>query len=248
MGDPKKIRKKYTSPRHPWIKAKIESEKLIRLEFGTANKREIWKMETLLKNFKTQAKNLIILRTKQAQIETEHLFRRVKDLGLINGEVNFDSILGLTLNDLMNRRLQTLVFKKGLARTVKQARQFIVHQHVLVEGKKITSPSYLVSVKEESTIEFTTKSPLYDINHPERAMSQEDLEAKQEAEIESKKSAKKKPAKIKDILVDDGSDLEDEEDVPVVETEKVPVIDKKENLDAKEEIVEKKEESKGDEK
>jgi len=214
MGDPKKIRKKYTSPRHPWIKAKIESEKLIRLEFGTANKREIWKMETLLKNFKTQAKNLIILRTKQAQIETEHLFRRVK----------------------------------GLARTVKQARQFIVHQHVLVEGKKITSPSYLVSVKEESTIEFTTKSPLYDINHPERAMSQEDLEAKQEAEIESKKSAKKKPAKIKDILVDDGSDLEDEEDVPVVETEKVPVIDKKENLDAKEEIVEKKEESKGDEK
>jgi small subunit ribosomal protein S4 len=214
MGDPKKIRKKYNPPRHPWIKAKIESEKLIRLEFGTANKKEIWKMETILKNFKTQAKNLIIGGTKQAEIETQHLFRRVKELGLIKEEVNFDSILGLTLNDIMNRRLQTLVCKKGLARTVKQARQFIVHQHVLVNGKKITSPSYLVSIKDEASLEFTTKSPLYDINHPERVLSQEDLDAKKEIEAESKKtSTKKKPAKIKDILVDDGSDLEDIEEI-----------------------------------
>ena len=137
-----------------------------------------------MKNFKTQAKKLIILRTEQSEIETKHLFRRVKELGLVTEEVTFDLILGLNLDNLMERRLQTLVYKKGLARTIKQARQFIVHEHILVDGKKITSPSYLVSLKEQSTIEFSAKSSLFSEEHPERAIPEKE-------EIKPKKEIKK---------------------------------------------------------
>ncbi|MGE0792621.1 MAG: 30S ribosomal protein S4 [Candidatus Woesearchaeota archaeon] len=211
MGDPKKIRKKYNTPRHPWIKARIIDERRIRTEYGTRNKKEIWKMETILKNFKNRAKKLIILRTKQSEIETKHLFDRVKELGLVKGEVDFDSVLGLTLDDLMERRLQTIVYKKGLARTPLQARQFIVHEHVLIEGKKLTSPSYIVSLNEEQSIEFSSKSALFNGSHPERALPKEDLEMKKEVEKESKTKSKK--VKIKDELLDDGSDIEDVDEV-----------------------------------
>lgn len=183
MGDPKKIRKKYDTPAHPWIKSRIDEEKIVRIEFGTRNKKEIWKMESSLKNFKTQAKTLLPLRTAQADIEKKHLFRRVKELGVISGEPSFDAVLGMTLSNIMGRRLQSIVFKKGLARTIKQARQFIVHEHVLVDGRKITSPSYLVSVKEESSVEFASSSPFINEEHPERA--QPEVEAAKKAEAEA---------------------------------------------------------------
>lgn len=192
MGDPKKIRKKYDTPRHPWIKSRIEEEKRIRFEFGTRSKKEIWKMETILKNFKSRAKTLIILRTQQSEIETKQLFSRVKELGLVTDEVTFDNILGLNLDNIMDRRLQTIVFKKGLARSVKQARQFIVHEHILVNGKKITSPSYIVPVREESSIQFKTLSSLNDENHPERVAIETKEEKKRRISDELKAGKKKK--------------------------------------------------------
>ncbi len=197
MGDPKKIRKKYDTPSHPWIKSRIDDEKRIARAFGTKNKKEIWKLDTVLKNFKKQAKHLIALDSKQSKIETEHLFRRMGELGLIQGEVTFDAILGLVIDDLMARRLQTVVFKKGLAHSVGQARQFIVHEHILVDDKKITSPAYLVSVHEEATLGFAVSSALYSEDHPERASPEKLAEmailkksAKEDAE---KKVAAEKP-------------------------------------------------------
>lgn len=219
MGDPKKIRKKYTTPSHPWMKAKIEEEKLIKREFGTRNKKEIWKMETLLKNFKNQAKNLIVLRTEQAEIEKNNLFRRIKELGLISDEVTFDNILGLSLNTLMDRRLQSVVYKKGMARSVKQARQFIVHEHILVNGIKITSPSYLVKLKDEASVEFSPKSSLANEEHPERAIKEEDLEEKKKVEKEAKKELKK-PKKIKKVI--------DDEDIALVSPDELIADDEDE--------------------
>lgn len=220
MGDPKKIRKKYNTPRHPWIKARIDSEKLIRIEFGTRNKKEIWKMETLLKNFKDQAKNLIILRTTQSDVETKHLFRRVKELGLISGEVTFDEILGLSLENIMGRRLQTIVYKKGLARTVKQARQFIVHEHILVAGKKITSPAYLVPVSEESSIEFSVKSSLFSEDHPERALPEkEEIENSKKKKNVEKDSKKENSKELKGTIKADPEveeNLEELNDIEII--------------------------------
>ncbi|MBN1175122.1 30S ribosomal protein S4 [Candidatus Woesearchaeota archaeon] len=216
MGDPKRIRKKYDTPSHPWIKSRIENEKRLAREFGTKSKKEIWKMETVLKNFKNQAKSLISLNTDQSKIETEHLFRRVKQLGLVNGDVTFDSILGLSVDHLMARRLQSVVYTKGLAKSVGQARQFIVHGHVLVDGKKITSPAYLVSQKEESGVSFAVSSSLFSENHPERASleklaeirAEKEAEAKRIAEAEAKRLAQEEKAKAEG---EENVDLPDED-------------------------------------
>lgn len=194
MGDPKRIRKKYDAPSHPWIKSRIDDEKRLAKEFGTRSKKEIWKAETLLKRFKSQAKKLIALTGEQVELETQHLYRRVKELGLVKTDVTFDAILGLKTDAVLDRRLQTVLFKKGLARTLGQARQFIVHGHVFVDGKKITSPSFIVSVKQESTVEFAVSSALYNNDHPERA-SLDRLAELQAAKDEAKKAAAEEEAK-----------------------------------------------------
>ena len=225
MGDPKRIRKKYDTPSHTWIKSRIETEKRVAREFGTRNKKEIWKMETVLKNFKSQAKKLIVLNTEQSKIETEHLFRRVRELGLVKGDVNFDSILGLSVDNLMARRLQSVVYTKGLSKSVGQARQFIVHGHVIVDGKKITSQSYLVSQKEEAGVGFAVSSSLFSENHPERAnperiaeiRAEKEAEAKRIAEAEAKRLAQEEKEKAEgeenvDLPEDDSSEDETEGD------------------------------------
>jgi len=215
MGDPRKIRKKYDTPSHPWIKSRIDEEKIIKREFGTKSKKEIWKMETVLKNFKSQAKKLISLNTTQSKIETEHLFRRVQELGLVKTDVSFDAILGLDINHLMARRLQSIVYTKGLAKTVGQARQFVVHGHVLVNGKKVTSPAYLVSQKEESTVGFVTNSSLFSEDHPERASSEKLAEQRAEKDAEEKRlveaEAKKAAQEAKDkVEGEENTDLPEE--------------------------------------
>lgn len=216
MGDPKRIRKKYDTPSHPWIKSRIDEEKRLSREFGTKNKKELWKMETTLKKYKSQAKILIALKTDQAAVERDHLFRRVSQLGLVQGTVNYDSVLSLTSDDILSRRLQSMLVSKGLARSVKQARQFITHEHIVVGDKVITSPSYLVSVSEESQLGFAVNSPFFREEHPERAVP-----AKKEEEVAPKKVAEKShPKKVKvDQDVDEGEDLE------VVVVEEAPVVE-----------------------
>ncbi len=190
MGDPKRIRKKYETPSHPWIKSRIEEDSRIRKTYVTGNKKEIWRMESVLKNFKTQAKKFIVLDTPQSKVETQQLFKKIKELGLLQ-DVSFDSILGLTIDNMMDRRLQTIVFKKGLARSMKQARQFIVHEHIVINGAVITSPNYLVRVKEESSIGFSTSSPMFSEQHPERASQASEEESTDDA-TKAKSSAKEK--------------------------------------------------------
>ena len=162
MGDPIKIRKKYQTPRHPWQKARIEEEKIIIKEYGMKNKKEIWKMESRLRDFADRAKKLITAKTAQAEKERIELLSKLRSLGLISAEAGLDDILGLTLRHILERRLQTQVYKKNLARSMGQARQFIVHNHVLVGDKKINSPSYIVSVKEEGLVSFSNRSSLND--------------------------------------------------------------------------------------
>ncbi|MCX8147636.1 MAG: 30S ribosomal protein S4, partial [Candidatus Woesearchaeota archaeon] len=82
----------------------------------------------MLKNFKDQAKNLIALSTPQAEKEKRQLIDKLKRYGLLKEDVQtLDPILDITLRDILERRLQTQVYKKGLARSINQARQFIVH-------------------------------------------------------------------------------------------------------------------------
>ncbi len=172
MGDPKKIRKKYTPPSHPWQKTRIDTEKIIVRQYGVKNKKEIWKMAALLRSFTSQAKSLIIATSTQAMTEKQNLIKKLQRYGFVGEDATVDQILGLTLNDIMNRRLQTLLVKKGLAATTRQARQMITHKHILVGDKKVSSPSYLVTLQEEAIIAFAPSSPFYNLEHVERTRSQ----------------------------------------------------------------------------
>ncbi|MBU3941853.1 MAG: 30S ribosomal protein S4 [Nanoarchaeota archaeon] len=168
MGAPKKQRKKYSTVLHPWQKARIEEEAILLREYGLKNKTEIYKMRSILKGFADQAKNLITSKTKQAEKERIALLNKLSNLGFITKTGNVDDVLDLSINDILDRRLQTLVYKKAMARSIGQARQFIVHEHIVLGNKIITVPSYLVPVEEENLISFIANSKLSDSDHPER--------------------------------------------------------------------------------
>lgn len=189
MGDPKKTRKKYDTPTHPWFRTRIEEEKKVLKEFGLKNKRGIWKMETVLRGFKDQVKSLASRFDEQSKLEEQQLISRLNSLGLMSPGEQLDKVLGLQLKDILNRRLQTLLVKKGFARSMKQARQFITHGHVLVDKKKITFPSYLVGIKEEGFIEFVPTSSLSREDHPERVIKESAKDKAAKKKKESKEEA-----------------------------------------------------------
>ncbi|MBS3107456.1 30S ribosomal protein S4 [Candidatus Woesearchaeota archaeon] len=170
MGDPKQTRKKYATPSHPWNRERIEEERVIKRDYGLKNKKEIWKMQSILSRSKDQAKRLIPQISAQAKKEEKDLIQRLHKMGLISATAKLEDVLGLTAKDVMERRLQTIVFKKGLARSVIQSRQFISHGHVFVNNRKVTVPSYIVLKGEENSISFDPASALASPEHPERVV------------------------------------------------------------------------------
>jgi small subunit ribosomal protein S4 len=183
MGDPKRFVNKFSKPNHPWNKARIDKEREISKTYGLNNKKELWKMVSVLADLKDRTKNLTKRSGPQAEKEREELVSLVKKYGLLT-EGSMDSILGLEVEHVMDRRLQTVLKKRLLARTTKQARQMITHGHVTVNGKKITSPSYLVSIDEEKNIGFTPKSAFFSEEHPERKLPEKVEEVKKETKKE----------------------------------------------------------------
>ncbi|MBI2175955.1 30S ribosomal protein S4 [Candidatus Woesearchaeota archaeon] len=169
MGDTRRFDKSFARPFKPWDDTRIDEEKKLLKDYGLKNKREIWKAESLLRRFKAQAKKLIATRGKQAELEKQQLLTRLKSLGLTTETADLDTVLGLTIKNVLDRRLQTVVHNRKLARSIGQARQFIVHEHINVSGKKIGVPSYLVRKEEEEAVTFSPESAIASEMHPERA-------------------------------------------------------------------------------
>lgn len=163
-----KLRKKFSRPGHPWQVDRIKEEAQLRQEYGYKNKKEMWKVQSTLRNFRAQARRLIPLTDKQAQLEKKQLLQKLVSLGIIKEGAQIEDVLGLTLKDLFERRIQTIMLRKKMANSIKQARQFITHGHVTIGSKKITSPSYLVRLSEENEISFAGNSSLISEMHPER--------------------------------------------------------------------------------
>ena len=202
MGAPKFQRKKYSKPAHAWQRERIEREKELVKGFGLKNKKEIWKADSLLRKLKTQAKRLISEKTEQARKE-EVLFRKkLSKYDLLPENFILEDVLSLQTKDILNLRLQTQSFKHGFSKTVKQARQFISHGHILVNNKKIDIPSYLVLKTDK--LSFSPRSKLSNTEHPERpkekleVKTQLKLPEKKEEKVEEKKKIKKeKPKEVK---------------------------------------------------
>lgn len=172
MGDPKFARKHYQTPSHPWDGPRISEENMIIRKYGLKNKRELWKTQTILRDLRRQARELQARQRtddEQANKERDALLERLTRLGLLSGKADLTDVLALEVEALLARRLQTQIYLKGMARTVKQARQLIVHGHIGIAGRKITVPSYLVANTETPLIDFYLSSPMSSDMHPERA-------------------------------------------------------------------------------
>lgn len=171
MGDPRKQVNKFEGPRHPWEADRLAEEKQLTYDYGLKNKKDIWRVTSYVKNIKNQIKKFNTTVGKGVDQERAALLVKLVKYNLLTDSQTLDDALELTARDVFERRLQTILVRQNLAKTVKQARQFIVHGHVKVAGKKITSPSYLVSKEEQFAIEFQANSKLADPEHPERGDS-----------------------------------------------------------------------------
>lgn len=206
MGDPPRQRSRFHGPSHPWQKARIDEERVLRKDYGLKNKKEIWRAKSLLSTFTDISKRLISSTSRQAEKEKQQLLQRLVSLGLANVSSKLENVLTLSTKNILDRRLQTIAFKKGLAKTARQARQMIVHGHIMVSGKKITSPAYIVNIAEESQITYAPNSDFADPMHPERPQAksvvmetkEEKSESKEEKKTEKKTHKKKEETKAEE--------------------------------------------------
>ena len=198
MGDPKFSRRSYDTPSHPWQGERIKAEVVLVNQYGLKNKTEVWKAQTILRNFRGQSRELQArLRggEAQAKIESEALIAKCGRMGLLPMDgATLNDILTLNEESILARRLQTIVFEKGMASTVGQARQMIVHGHIFMNGHRVTVPGYIVSRKEESSIMYDPASPFNDEMHPmrisaEQAAANAEAKAAKAAEEAAKKAA-----------------------------------------------------------
>jgi len=149
----KRSRKKYEKPVKHWDKARIEKDREMMKKYGLSTKKEIWKAEGSLRKYRRIARELAATKDKEKE---KMLIDKLVRLGLLEPNAKLDDVLGLNVENFLERRLQTIVFKKGLARSAKHARQMIVHGHVKINERSVVYPSYFVSPEEESKIEVTT--------------------------------------------------------------------------------------------
>ena len=166
MGDPKKQRKKFDTPRFPWQIDALEAELKLLGQYGLRNKREIWRHKTLLSKYRGIGRSLLGMSVEERRIQEKQILDKLHRLGILPDAAALDDVLDLTLEDILGRRLQTLVFQRGLAKSIQQSRQLITHGHIAIEGRRVSSPSYLVLKGEETKIAYSPKSPLTNPDHP----------------------------------------------------------------------------------
>lgn len=170
MGYPGKSRKMFERPRTPWQAERIAGEVEIVKAYGLRNKRELWKAEAFLRKYRQiSRKMLAAVSVGQAPQEAEAIVTRLKRLGMLKEDGTLDSILSMQLADVLERRLQTQVYRQGLANSLRQSRQFIVHGHIQVAGRRVDVPGFLVERGKEMSIDYYAGSPMAKEGHPERA-------------------------------------------------------------------------------
>ncbi len=168
MGDPRKQKKKYETPRFPWRSDILDSELRLLGEYGLRNKRELWQHRTMLSKFRSIARSLLSMSTSNRAERESKLLGRLKNLGILPESAVLDNVLDLGMESILERRLQTLVQRKGLAKSMYQARQLITHGHIALGDRKVSSPSLLVPSRDESSISYASRSLLNNPEHPIR--------------------------------------------------------------------------------
>jgi len=160
----------YETPNHPYQGERIAEEGDLVGRYGLKNKEELWRAQSELRKYRREARRLL---GRVGEESSAEFIERLRRIGVLDAEEGLDDVLSLDVTDVLERRLQTVVYRKGLANTVSQARQFVSHGHVRIGDRRVTEPSYTVDVGEEEDVSFDETSPLADELHPERASAQE---------------------------------------------------------------------------
>ncbi|KAL3071859.1 hypothetical protein niasHT_027464 [Heterodera trifolii] len=154
--------KVYDVPRRPFEKERLDQELKLIGEFGLRNKREVWRVKLSLAKIRKRARELLTLEDKDPKrlFEGNALLRRLVRIGVLEEDkMKLDYVLGLRVEDFMERRLQTQVFKLGLAKSIHQARVFIRQRHIRVRRQVVNIPSFVVRLDSQKHIDLSAKSP-----------------------------------------------------------------------------------------
>jgi len=155
--------KTYTTPRRPFEKERLDQELKLIGEFGLRNKREVWRVKYVVTKIRTAARELLKLDEKDPRrlFEGNALLRRLVRIGVLDeSKMKLDYVLSLRTDDFLERRLQTQVFKLGLAKSIHHARVLIRQRHIRVRKQVVNIPSFVVRLDSQKHIDFSLKSPL----------------------------------------------------------------------------------------
>jgi len=170
MALPGENTKFYETPNHPYQGERIAEEADLLGRYGLKNKEELWRAQSELRSYRREARRLL---GRTGEESADEFVARLQRIGVLGADGGLDDVLSLDVTDVLERRLQTVVYRSGLANTVDQARQFVNHGHILVGDSRVSAPSFKVEVGLEDAITFDESSPLADELHPERASAQE---------------------------------------------------------------------------
>ena len=154
--------KVYSTPRRPFEKERLDQELKLIGQFGLRNKQEVWRVRYTLAKIRKAARELLTLDEKDPRrlFEGNALLRRLIRIGVLDeAKMKLDYVLGLKVEDFLQRRLQTQVFNVGLAKSIHHARILICQRHIRVRKQVVNIPSFVVRLDSQKHIEFSLQSP-----------------------------------------------------------------------------------------
>jgi small subunit ribosomal protein S4 len=168
MGDPKKKHKTFKTPKRPYDTDALMQDLRTVGVYGLRNKRELWKAHTELSHYRGRSRGLLSLEIEERIKREREMIIKLAKLGLVMENSTLEDVLTLSVEDLLERRLQTYIFRRGMASSMYQARQLITHGHIEINGRKVKAPSYKVKITDEESIDYSVSSPYRNPNHPLR--------------------------------------------------------------------------------
>ncbi|XP_003387673.1 PREDICTED: 40S ribosomal protein S9-like [Amphimedon queenslandica] len=154
--------KTYVTPRRPFEKSRLDQELKLVGQYGLRNKKEVWRVKYTLAKIRSAARELLTLEEKHPRrlFEGNALLRRLVRIGVLDeSKMKLDFVLGLKVEDFLERRLQTQVFKLGLAKSIHHARVQIRQRHIRVRKQIVNVPSFIVRLDSQKHIDFALTSP-----------------------------------------------------------------------------------------
>ena len=171
MGQPKFSRPKTQTPTHPWKAERIEEEHALKDQYGlkrVGGMKEIWRERSALRRHRQLAMKLIgRVDTSEGHFkrEKEEFLDSMQRKGLISEDADLDDVLQISVENMLDRRLQSQVYYKGFAPSMRAARNMIVHGHIVLGNQKMNVPGYHVLRNQEADIAYHPSSNFNDPNH-----------------------------------------------------------------------------------